>query len=74
VIFSAFGVKVVRNMDKSSIEEITCLEGALAKDPSSEELSKKLLEALSADAEGYNDPRRFELPSWRSSISCRSVR
>ena len=44
--------QVVRNMNKSSTGEITCLEGALAKDSSSEEVRKNLLEALSADAEG----------------------
>ena len=39
-------------MDKSSIEEITRLEGAPAKDPNSEELREKLLAALSGVVEG----------------------
>src|SRR6266511_1359886 len=51
-------------MDQTSPDEITRLEAAVAEDPTSEELRERILEALSANSERHNDPRRFELIGW----------
>ena len=51
-------------MDKATVEEIDRLDAALAQDPTSEDVRERLLEAFSADSDGYNDPRRFELIDW----------
>ena len=51
-------------MDNATADEIARLHVALAQDPTSEEVRERLLEVFSADPDGYNDPRRFELIAW----------
>jgi len=51
-------------MNQTNAEEIARLEAAIAQDPTSEDLRERLLEAFSADSDGYNDRRRFDLIAW----------
>src|SRR5258705_5969405 len=51
-------------MDKATADEIARLNASLAQDPTSEDLRESLLEVFSADPDGYNHPRRFELIGW----------
>lgn len=45
-------------------DDFARLESEVQKNPTSEAAREKLLEALSADPERFDDPRRFELIEW----------
>jgi tetratricopeptide (TPR) repeat protein len=51
-------------MDKPTSDDFAHLEAEVAKDPTSEDACENLLEALSANSEHFDDPRRFELIEW----------
>jgi hypothetical protein len=50
--------------DMPASDDFARLESEVEKNPTSEAAREKLLEALSADPERFDDPRRFELIEW----------
>lgn len=55
-------------------DDLARLEAAVLRDPTSEEAHERLLGALSAAPDHFNDPRRFELIEWFIDNSpCNSV-
>ncbi len=50
--------------DMPTNDDIALLEAEIQKDPTSEAARENLLEALSADPERFDDPRRFEQIDW----------
>jgi uncharacterized protein HemY len=57
-------IAVPSAMDKPNSDDFAHLQAEVAKDPTSEDARENLLEALSADLEHFDDPRRFELIAW----------
>jgi hypothetical protein len=51
-------------MNKMNSDDFASLEFEVEKNPTSEAPRERLLEALSADPERFDDPRRFELIEW----------
>jgi tetratricopeptide (TPR) repeat protein len=51
-------------MKKWNNDDLASLESEVEKNPTSEAPRERLLEALSADPERFDDPRRFELMEW----------
>jgi hypothetical protein len=51
-------------VDKPTTDDFARLESVIEKNPTPETARENLVEALSADPERFDDPRRFELIEW----------